>query len=87
MIELNIEAEGWGRQQYRSYDSDGTQLMVQIWRWICPLRACDGVFESLTEDDARDAFLPGGAIHAHIHSHDLLEWAQEVIDLRRGADG
>lgn len=57
----------------------------QIVRWSCPLRACHWAREFPSASVARGHLLIGGIIREHIESHELLEWAQEVIDLNRAA--
>lgn len=57
-------------------------IQVTVLRWACPLRTCEWAWDFPTEEAGRTAFLRGGVVREHIESHDLLEWAQEVIDLR-----
>jgi hypothetical protein len=56
---------------------------IPLYVWRCPLHACSWAYTDTNEAATRRAMLPGGEIHGHIEeAHILMEWVQEVIDLR-----
>lgn len=56
-------------------------MAEMAYRWECPLRTCPWIWMG-PDEESRAAFLRGGQIRLHLESHDVAEWAQEVIDLR-----